>query len=53
MRRLTLHASALIDPEYTLYTHSLKELAEIDILKFFSPPSAPRTHSPAGQFFAA
>jgi collagen type III alpha len=31
MRRLTLHASALTDLEYTLYTHSLKELAEIDV----------------------
>ncbi|KAJ3543132.1 hypothetical protein NMY22_g3248 [Coprinellus aureogranulatus] len=31
MRKLSLHASALTDDEYTLYTHALKELAEIDV----------------------
>lgn len=31
MRRLTLHASALTDDEYTLYTHALTELAKVDV----------------------
>jgi len=30
MRRLSLHASALNDAEYALYTSSLKQIAEIE-----------------------